>query len=171
MFIFGVLLLVGIAQARNFYNKKSLAGEIYETVFSLGGYNANIRPVLNDRKPVDVIVYMELLAIHFLDEKSETFRVTVYMNLRWEDEFLKWNETIHDVSSLTYSQSDIWTPQLVLTNSFDKYKSLGDENLKLMVQPDGTVSWETIEVRKIVTIPGFSSSRLILVFIHLSGKV
>ena len=38
-------------------------------------------------------VFLNLIAIHGLDEKAESFKTTAYLEVEWIDEFLTWDPT------------------------------------------------------------------------------
>ena len=109
----------------------------------LSAYNKNIIPREN-HETVNVNISFFLLSILRFDEREETLTSSAWLSISWYDDFLKWNEIkqYENISKLFFNQNDIWKPDLMLHNTIENFKSLGSDDLNIMVTSDGSVRWE-----------------------------
>ncbi|XP_035696236.1 neuronal acetylcholine receptor subunit alpha-10-like [Branchiostoma floridae] len=84
----------------------------------LANYDKSLRPVKLASTPVNVALDISLRQIIELAEKEQTFRINVWMRLRWDDELLTWNASEHGgVDTLTFHSSEVWRPDIFLYNN------------------------------------------------------
>lgn len=90
-----------------------------EYLFKEQQYDKNIIPRINYSEPVEVNVSLALLSIDGLDEATEIFKATGYLNIEWRDDLLTWNATeFGDVKHYYFPQADVWKPDMALMNSY-----------------------------------------------------
>ena len=109
----------------------------------LSAYNKNIIPREN-HETVNVNISFFLLSILRFDEREETLTSSAWLSISWYDDFLKWDEIekYENISKLFFNQNDIWKPDIMLHNTVENFKSLGSDDLNIMVTSDGRVRWE-----------------------------
>ncbi|KAI8494731.1 hypothetical protein Bbelb_273360 [Branchiostoma belcheri] len=114
----------------------------------LAGYDKSSRPVKAASTPVNVDFDITLKQIIDLAEKEQAFRMNLWLRLYWVDEYLTWNASEHGgVDSLTIHSSDIWRPDIFLSqqvsrNIAETYGVLGTVT-DLSVTSTGQVSYLT----------------------------
>ncbi|PIO73214.1 hypothetical protein TELCIR_04818 [Teladorsagia circumcincta] len=60
------------------------------------GYNANDRPVLNEKEAINLTISANSLSLLRMDQAEETATFSAEFILEWTDAFLKWNPDEHD---------------------------------------------------------------------------
>ena len=106
-------------------------------------YDKLVRPAVDQSQPVHINVSFNLVAIQEFDEVSEKLSVVGVLNLVWTDERLKWNPADYNNSwTVNIPFTDVWAPQLILTNPINKIKKLGQdwEMIKFVFNGQGYVS-------------------------------
>uniref|UniRef100_A0AAR2LTN2 Neuronal acetylcholine receptor subunit alpha-7 n=1 Tax=Pygocentrus nattereri TaxID=42514 RepID=A0AAR2LTN2_PYGNA len=86
----------------------------------LKDYNRMERPVANDSQPLTVILSLSLVQIMDVDEKNQVLTTNIWLNMRWYDHYLQWNQSEYPgVKNLRFTTDQIWTPDILLYNSAD----------------------------------------------------
>ena len=100
---------------------------LYNNLFE--NYNPKVRPVDDVDNPVDAIITLDLVKILALDEISQTFKVTVNIELEWTDKRLVWNVSDYgNIRRLALPlDKNIWVPDLMNYNAAYKSAELGME--------------------------------------------
>ncbi|XP_060576199.1 neuronal acetylcholine receptor subunit alpha-2-like [Ruditapes philippinarum] len=90
-------------------------------------YFADVRPVLDHSKPIIVTIDLTLLKIIKVDEKRQSLRTTVDVQLSWKDELLIWNMSEHEgISNFVFPyHKNVWVPDLMVSNALNKPAELG----------------------------------------------
>ncbi|XP_062385709.1 cholinergic receptor, nicotinic, alpha 11 [Sardina pilchardus] len=97
----------------------------------LKDYNRMERPVANDSLPLTVVLSMSLVQIMDVDEKNQVLTTNIWLNMKWFDHYLKWNQTEYPgVKNLRFTTDQVWTPDILLYNSADdKFDSMFKTNV------------------------------------------
>ncbi|XP_063041883.1 cholinergic receptor, nicotinic, alpha 11 [Engraulis encrasicolus] len=86
----------------------------------LKDYNRMERPVANDSLPLTVFMSMSLVQIMDVDEKNQVLTTNIWLNMKWFDHYLQWNQTEYPgVKNLRFTTDQVWTPDILLYNSAD----------------------------------------------------
>ncbi|XP_069131040.1 neuronal acetylcholine receptor subunit alpha-6-like [Argopecten irradians] len=121
--------------------------QLWDDLFVNKSYNKFIRPVQDHRATVVLETDMNLVAIVDVNVVEEKLTTTAFLELKWTDENLVWDETLYDnVTELLLPQTEIWTPDIALDNGFGKMKALGDDFVLINIKSDGSIFWEPYEV-------------------------
>lgn len=99
------------------------------------------RPVFNYSKAVPVKFQLQLIQIMDLSEKDQVFKINVWTNYLWKDEFLEWNPADYEgVNEIRIPSHKIWTPDIRLYNYAD-IRLEEKRNALCIVSYDGNVTW------------------------------
>ncbi|XP_033739304.1 acetylcholine receptor subunit alpha-L1-like [Pecten maximus] len=114
---------------------------LHEVLFE--NYNPRVRPVSDSTTALNVEVAMYLLRITDLSEKNQVLTSSIWMDIRWYDELLQWNESDYGgVSSILADKNKIWTPDLLVQNEIGNKRGIGETTLNdPIVMSDGHVTW------------------------------
>ena len=108
----------------------------------LDGYNKNVRPVENQKKPVLVNVTLLLNSIHELDEIGGIFSVMGIMKMNWFDASMVWDPAMYgDVDHVMTSYKDVWVPELILINPAEESDTLGKNWQRVYFYKTGFAAW------------------------------
>ena len=102
-----------------------------------------VRPVHDFKSPIAVNLNLILVSINSIDEISETFRATIWMEVSWTDCFMKWSsEQYKEIDSVIFPLVKVWAPDLCFLNEVvsDKCVRVTDEE-RVVVQSNGTTTW------------------------------
>ena len=90
-------------------------------------YYSDVRPVLNHSQPIVVTINLTLLKIQQVDEKRQSLRTTVNLEMSWNDELLVWDMSAHEgISNFVFPYDrNIWVPDIMVANALDKPAELG----------------------------------------------
>lgn len=58
--------------------------------YLLTGHNANVRPVIDFRDPVEVQLGLAVQTIESFDQMEETITLNIWQRMNWVDETLNW---------------------------------------------------------------------------------
>ena len=92
---------------------------------------------------VDVYITFSVVALNYMDIKSQTFSISGHFSLIWQDDRLMW---LHNISLLSvrllFSNSKyMWVPPIILENAIGDIVPLGSEKIFTKINPGGAVSW------------------------------
>uniref|UniRef100_A0A096M916 Cholinergic receptor, nicotinic, epsilon n=1 Tax=Poecilia formosa TaxID=48698 RepID=A0A096M916_POEFO len=83
-------------------------------------YNKNIRPAVEPREKVQVMIKLTLTNLISLNEKEETLTTNVWIEIQWSDYRLAWNESnYHGIQVIRVPYNTVWLPDIVLENNID----------------------------------------------------
>lgn len=121
--------------------------ELLTKLFKTNNYNKQVRPSLNQSKPLRVDLDLFLVAINGIDEVTQKLTTTGFLDIYWTDEYLTWNPADYGkVNTIYVSQNDIWKPDISLQNGFKKLNELGSGFIKVIISNDGSLRWSPFEV-------------------------
>jgi len=111
-------------------------------------YNKMIFPRNASTDTVQVDVTFYLVAITDFNELGGNLEITGYLLLKWKTELLTWTTSDSAMQDLMISQNNFWRPSIVLSNSVESLKELGDFSYKIRIDRDGNQEWQVGVVSK-----------------------
>ncbi|XP_059160794.1 neuronal acetylcholine receptor subunit non-alpha-2-like [Physella acuta] len=106
-------------------------------------YKRVIPPVYQQNHAVHVKLSLFLLMIHDLDMKNQVLTTSGWLNVNWEDEFLRWNKSDYGgVEEIIVSQSAVWLPDILVENTAQNFAEIGSDSILVSIKDDGHISWE-----------------------------
>ncbi|KAK3602341.1 hypothetical protein CHS0354_013333 [Potamilus streckersoni] len=110
-------------------------------------YNKRIRPLQNQNRSLTVSVAFNLISVLGLEESIQKLSVSGYFKLSWKDEFLVWNASKYgELYLVEFPQDEIWKPDIVLSNGYERFNVLGENFVKVTVTNNGTATWNPGDV-------------------------
>ncbi|KAL3843129.1 hypothetical protein ACJMK2_021081 [Sinanodonta woodiana] len=104
----------------------------------LNGYDKLARPIADQSQPVTLYMSMDLVAIQEFDEVLEKFSFVAVISIIWEDTSMTWNASDYNgLTTIMIPQPNVWTPTLLVTNSFDTVKPIGADWMKVRYYDSG----------------------------------
>ncbi|KAL3843077.1 hypothetical protein ACJMK2_021077 [Sinanodonta woodiana] len=104
----------------------------------LKGYDKMIRPTDDQSTPVSLNISMDLVAIQEFDEVLEKFSVVAIIYITWMEPRMMWNPLNYNgLYTTTIPVSNIWTPMLIVGNSFEKIDPLGGDWMTVRYYANG----------------------------------
>ena len=89
---------------------------LYTDLFS--DYEKELRPVLNDSEPLTVTVQFWLKQILKVDERDQTIKCYLWLELYWTDELLKWDPSDYGgLDQIHVPSHKIWRPDVLVYNN------------------------------------------------------
>ncbi|ESO97386.1 hypothetical protein LOTGIDRAFT_114875 [Lottia gigantea] len=123
---------------------ESATAEDVERLFQdkLSKSNPNIRPVLNQSKPVDITIEVYIVAMTDLNEIQQKVEATVWLLVKWKNELLTWNATEYgDLEVVEPAPETTWRPNIALSNGYNELNPIGLDFVLLSLYHDGTSVW------------------------------
>ncbi|XP_059196363.1 5-hydroxytryptamine receptor 3A-like [Centropristis striata] len=87
-----------------------------QPVFNL----SSIRPVMNLSTPTKVSIGFTMFGILGVDEKAQILKTFIWQNLRWRNEFVKWDPEQCGSSWITIPRKLLWVPDVVINEFMEK---------------------------------------------------
>ncbi|KAK3098020.1 hypothetical protein FSP39_015384 [Pinctada imbricata] len=116
------------------------ADSLYSTIMS--GYNKYVRPAQDTFYPVDVNVTFQIVTIKELDEVNGKLSVVGFFIVSWSDSRITWDPVANNhIYLMEFPESEIWTPEVTLVNSYDKLTSMKKGFRVAQFLYDGTATW------------------------------
>lgn len=104
----------------------------------LTNYNYHIRPNFTSNLYVEFV----LLSLNEINIESQTMSIMAVIHTVWYDERLKWNTSDYGgLEGFSVTSKEVWKPPLLLQNSADSPKLLGDQTVPFRVWSHGRVVW------------------------------
>ncbi|KAL3854939.1 hypothetical protein ACJMK2_014174 [Sinanodonta woodiana] len=102
-----------------------------------------VDPAVRPNKTVTVLAGFSLLTINSVDNVEQSLTVTGWLTLTWTDYRLAWQPSYFgDIQEIHVQPSEIWQPEVIITNSLADIGVINDGNLQLTVTHTGDVLWE-----------------------------
>ncbi|XP_035665065.1 neuronal acetylcholine receptor subunit alpha-10-like [Branchiostoma floridae] len=115
---------------------------LYQDLFVKSGYNSNVRPVRDFRRPTNVTLDLALAHIIEMDERNQVLTADVWLRMKWTDEFLTWNVSEYGgIETMVTPAESIWRPDLFLYHNVN-YEFDGWLDRVVMISSDGVVDWK-----------------------------
>ncbi|ESO98539.1 hypothetical protein LOTGIDRAFT_226561 [Lottia gigantea] len=132
-----VLIFLSCSGVKSFTIKNETS--LREELFVTNEYDVNVRPLSR----VTVQIKFNLLTIHELNIRDQVFRVSGWLTMVWLDKRLSWDKDKHgNVQFLFATQSEIWRPAMVVSNSIENVGVLADEFTPFRITTGGRIFWE-----------------------------
>ncbi|XP_035909884.1 neuronal acetylcholine receptor subunit non-alpha-3-like [Anopheles stephensi] len=105
------------------------------------GYRADMRPRKDNTQSVNITVAYYVLTYE-LEGADDLMKLGVWMELKWTDEYLRWNSTQWSgIERIAINSDEIWLPDFRHYSSYYNPQELPDcANPKCSVAPNGTVT-------------------------------
>ena len=115
--------------------------ELHRSLFEL--YNSDVIPIINKSDTVNVSVDIFIMSINNIDEKSQTFTLRGFLEVKWTDQFLEWKtHEFGGVKKINVKNENIWLPDLALMNVYDIPTEMGQKDGRTSVNNNGVcVTW------------------------------
>lgn len=113
-------------------------------------YNPDVRPTLEYQHTLLVNVSVNLIALHSLEERSQTLSATIWIDLEWTDVHLTWNRSeYNNIQSIIVPAEKIWNPDICVTNEVTNSKCLvrSDDGKALLEHTGKVTIWWNKEVK------------------------
>ncbi|XP_075260606.1 neuronal acetylcholine receptor subunit alpha-10-like [Convolutriloba macropyga] len=91
--------------------------EVRLVEYIMEGYNTAARPVRNITTTTTLEISLYVIQILKLSEKDQIMTSTVWLNLEWRDEFLRWDKDAWGIQQIRMPGNLIWNPDLTLYNN------------------------------------------------------
>ncbi|KAL3879913.1 hypothetical protein ACJMK2_032189 [Sinanodonta woodiana] len=115
--------------------------------YLMTSYNKRIRPLQNQNRSLTVHAAFNLISVLRLEESIQKLSISGYFKLSWKDEFLVWNASQYgELYSVDFPQDEIWKPDIVLSNGYERFNVLGENCVKITVTQNGTATWHPGDV-------------------------
>lgn len=114
--------------------------DLIENVLNNSAYNSKMRPLLNEGKPLDIFINININEISSISEVEMEYSMTCYLRQTWTDIRLAYSDYNKSVT-LNHNQFDrIWTPDLFVRNlKSGLLHQTTVPNRLIRLSPDGTV--------------------------------
>lgn len=122
--------------------------QLFDELFN--DYNPDVRPTLEYQHTLLVNVSVNLIALHSLEERSQTLSATIWIDLEWTDVHLTWNRSeYNNIQSIIVPADKIWNPDICVTNEVTNNKCLvRSDDGKALLEHNGKVTiWWNKEVK------------------------
>ncbi|PWA23086.1 hypothetical protein CCH79_00002011, partial [Gambusia affinis] len=104
-------------------------------------YNKNIRPAVEPKEKVQVMIKLTLTNLISLNEKEETLTTNVWIEIQWSDYRLAWNESnYHGIQVIRVPYNTVWLPDIVLENNIDGQFDVA-YYANVLISSDGWMYW------------------------------
>lgn len=122
--------------------------QLFDELFN--DYNPDVRPTLEYQHTLLVNVSVNLIALHSLEERSQTLSATIWIDLEWTDVHLTWNRSeYNNIQSIIVPAEKIWNPDICVTNEVTNNKCLvrSDDGKALLEHTGKVTIWWNKEVK------------------------
>jgi hypothetical protein len=136
---------IGYSYSNNSNNNRNDEVILRETIFK--GYNKYVRPVQHYNSSLDVKIGLAVQNIESFDQIQETMELNVWLRKYWTNSLLTWDTNVYNISQITLTKNDVWTPDIELINAAtlpDIYTLNGG----MYLYPDGKMIWSIPAVYK-----------------------
>ncbi|XP_018538998.2 neuronal acetylcholine receptor subunit alpha-7 [Lates calcarifer] len=123
--------------------KVSLQGPNQHRLYDdlMANYSPLVRPVSNDSETLTVKFGLSLMQIMDVDEKNQVLTTNIWLQLYWDDHYLRWNESDYPgVNNVRFPDDYIWKPDILLYNSADE-RFDATFHTNILVSSSGTCSY------------------------------
>lgn len=108
--------------------------------FGVNGVYDSVVPQLGSSQPLDVNLEMKLYSLSGIDAVAGSIQLIAALKMEWQDNTIS---TGDPGNTLHVDYRRLWTPVIVLMNSADSIKRVGDETYKVRYNPTtATVTWQ-----------------------------
>ncbi|XP_046583072.1 acetylcholine receptor subunit beta-like [Haliotis rubra] len=104
----------------------------------LANYSLKVRP----EGVTDIDLAFNILTVNELETRTQTFSVSGYFTVVWNDTRLQWNTQAYDnITFLFTDETEIWRPALVVKNAVDDLDVIASDNIPIRVNNGGNIYW------------------------------
>ncbi|GAB6019004.1 hypothetical protein CHUAL_000637 [Chamberlinius hualienensis] len=92
--------------------------------------------------PIVVAVELIIISLRDLDEKTECLTIDAWLQMKWNDTRLSWNETTYGgLTSINLLSHEMWHPEIKLYNRVKLAEIDSQKDVSAKVQSTGEVEW------------------------------
>lgn len=145
MYLYLCSCVISITLCKNHDHPEYL---LFDKLFN--DYNPDVRPTLEYQNTLLVNVSVNLIALHSLEERSQTLSATVWIDLEWIDVHLTWNRSEYNsIQTIIVPAEKVWIPDICVTNEVTNNKCLvRSDDEKVLLEHTGKVTiWWNKEVK------------------------
>ncbi|XP_070570584.1 neuronal acetylcholine receptor subunit alpha-10-like isoform X2 [Ptychodera flava] len=108
----------------------------------LEDYNTIVRPVHNMSTVTNVDMQLFISQVINMDERKQTLQVNTWLTLRWNDEYLQWDEAAYPgIRDIKLPSDLMWLPDVSLyDNAYEDYRNIMKGQIAV-VYPNGDIMW------------------------------
>ena len=138
---FIIFLLASFTPALVANNITRTEQELHRKLFEF--YNPDVMPIKNKSETIDISMDIFIMNIDNIDEKSQTFSIRGFLEVKWTDQFLTWRSKDYGgVKKINVKNENIWLPDLALMNVYDSPTELGQKEGRTTIDNNGVcVTW------------------------------
>ncbi|VDN54667.1 unnamed protein product, partial [Dracunculus medinensis] len=119
-------------------NYKLPAKSLYENLFD--GYQKELRPVNNYTKPTKVALKFWLKQILKVNARDQIVKVHCWLELYWNDEFLKWNPSLFNgIKQIHVPAGRIWEPDILVYNNANMNTANNELETNAVIKHNGNI--------------------------------
>ena len=107
----------------------------------LKGYNKRVRGYYNLSEGTVIYIQSLLTSLVEFDDVNAKISFVVIFMIKWKDVRMMWNCTANNIPTVSFLQSDVWVPQLILAKPSEELKMLGYDWLHIVYTSDGIAVW------------------------------
>lgn len=110
-------------------------------------YNKYVRPTKYFNNTLNVYIGIGVQNIESFDQIQETIQLNVWLRKYWTNSLLNWDSSLSNISQITLTKKDVWTPDIELINAAtlpDIYTLNGG----MYLYPNGDMIWSIPAVYK-----------------------
>ncbi|CAD5231467.1 unnamed protein product [Bursaphelenchus xylophilus] len=112
---------------------------LYDDLFA--DYEREIRPVANDSMPLTVVIQFWLKQILKIDERDQTIKCYLWLELYWTDELLKWNPSDYGgLDRMHVPSTKIWRPDILVYNNANMNIEDNEVETNAIIKANGDVT-------------------------------
>ena len=140
--MFRLFIFVGFLSCGVFGHSINDTNKLYKKLMT--DYNKDVRGTLDQTEPTWLSVQFHLISINSYSDVTGTFSLVGYFTFEWTDDRMIWNPTeYNDQYSITFPESQVWIPTIILSNSQreEDILVLGNDKILVRYDPDGTTYW------------------------------
>ncbi|KAK3095160.1 hypothetical protein FSP39_010894 [Pinctada imbricata] len=120
---------------------------VFTEIFTTNAYDKRILPLEYHNDSLFLDISFNFLGINEINELEEKFVTIGYLQIEWTDLGLTWDSSVHNgLSKIFVPQNDIWKPDIVLQNGFQRFVEMGGKFYYIQVENEGQVTWTPFQV-------------------------
>ncbi|XP_076838695.1 5-hydroxytryptamine receptor 3C-like [Brachyhypopomus gauderio] len=100
------------------YDMKYMYEQVQKTL-----WNTSIRPVSKTNETLNIVLGFTIGAVLGVDVQAQLLRTFIFRTLDWNVTFLSWNETECGTNKISYPKSELWIPDIHISEFMDEDKS------------------------------------------------
>ena len=142
--ILHLILLLTLCFNCAYLNTLDDADNLMTYLFNTSTYHVEVRPIRNQANPIEINTYVHLISLTDVDELSGKISLVLVFGMNWVNEKLVWDSALYGgLFTLVLPKTKVWVPELFLVNPAEDIRPIGNNDMKVTLENDGTVMWTT----------------------------